>query len=125
MSYGGGSLLSAQGYYQFGMSRRGQDLVDGLVADHVARIASGLEDPRQFRSTVLSGHIQEAVRLVGMRLSSPADSPAICPLCGPRGGTFTRKGYYLHLLRVHRQELLDLVRSEALRIAGAARALGP
>ncbi len=107
------------------MSRRGQDIFEGMVADHVARIAAGLESPTDFRSTALSGHVQEAVRLVAARLSAPRDSPAFCPLCGPRAGSFTRKGYYLHLLRVHRQEILDLVRREASRIAGAARALGP
>ncbi|MCG2872996.1 MAG: hypothetical protein GU352_05670 [Acidilobus sp.] len=107
------------------MTRRGQQVFERIVVDHVARIAAGLEGPEGFYSPLLSGHVQEAIRLVGLRLRRPRELPITCPLCGEGSGSFTPKGYYLHLLRAHRQELLDLVQTEALRIAGAARAAGP
>jgi len=47
------------------MSRRGLQLVEATIVDHVARIASGLESPDSVDLSMLSGHYTEAVRLVG------------------------------------------------------------
>jgi len=107
------------------MSRRGLQLVEATIVDHVARIASGLESPDSVDLSMLSGHYTEAVRFVGLRLRKVKDGVLVCALCDERRGTFTPRGYYFHLVRSHYPEILDLVRREASRIAGASRASGP
>lgn len=107
------------------MSRRSSELLEYVIVEHVAKIASGLESPESAELGILSGHYAEAVKLVGMRLRSLKDGVLTCALCNERRGSFTPRGYYLHLLRSHHPEILDLVRQEASRIAGASRASGP
>jgi len=83
----------------------------------VALIASGMTDAGGWDSPVLARHVVEAVRIVGERLRR--DPPVRCPLCGR--SPFTRKGYYLHLLRIHYHEILQEVRSEAERYSSSRK----
>mgnify|MGYP001772531981 CR=1 FL=1 len=107
-------------------SRRGAEVFERAIVEGVADIASGMAEPEGYSSPVLSSHYLDAVRLVGMRLRARGpDGLLYCPFCGQRRGPFTPRGYYLHLLRSHRQEILELVQSEASRIASVSRALRP
>lgn len=99
------------------MARRG--LFRWKIAGYVARIASGIVDPGEFDSGVLARHVVEAIRSVGMQLRDERNGVLVCPLCGK--GPFTRRGYFLHLTRLHYSHLIDLVEVEADRIAGVAR----
>ncbi len=107
------------------MTRRGEELIELAVVEGVARIATGLEDPWSYNPPVLAGHVRDAVRLVGLRLQLRRDGALLCPFCGPRRGSFTPRGLYLHLTRHHRPEILDLVQLEVARIVRSSKALGP
>ncbi len=99
------------------MARRG--LFRWKIADYVARIASGIISPEEFDSKVLARHIVDAIRHVGMQLRDERDGALTCPICGRTG--FRRRGYFLHLTRMHYSHLIDLVEIEADRIAGVAK----
>lgn len=103
------------------MARRG--LFRWKIASYVARIASGIVNPSDFDSKVLARHVVEAIRNVGMQLRDERNGVLVCPICGR--GPFTRRGYFLHLTRLHYSHLIDLVEVEADRIAGVARNVVP
>ncbi len=88
------------------------------IVDAVARIAAGLLEPEDYSVTLLADHVVDSIRIVGTRLR-PRSSTIYCALCGR--GPFTRKGYYLHLVRVHYSEILHLVREEAERAGRASK----
>lgn len=91
---------------------------DRAVIAGVARIAARIEEPGEFSPEYLAPHIVEAVRIVGLRLR-PSGDKIVCPLCSR--GPFTKRGYYLHLIRVHPREILLLVREESERVARGSR----
>ncbi len=107
------------------MPRRREEIIESLMLEHVARIASGLEEAEKLDIPTLSGHYLEAVKNVGLRLRTMKNGLLVCAFCTERRGTFTPRGYYFHLLRSHRSDILELVRSEASRIAAASRASEP
>ena len=104
------------------LSRSRKTRFDAIIADHVARIASGLEDAETFESRVLAKHVVEAIKRTGMSLRKTKDGLLACPYCGR--APFTKKGYYLHLLRSHYQEMIDSVNHEIERLASASKDVG-
>ncbi len=92
-------------------------LFDQKIIDGVALIASRIIEPEEFDSPVLARHLVLAVREVGLRLRTR--EPMYCALCGR--GPFTRKGYYLHLKRIHSEDILEFVKLEAQRIASSEK----
>ncbi len=98
------------------MTRRG--MFQDKIVESVAKIAAGMISASNFNSSVLASHVVEAIRLVGERLK-PTGNTIYCDLCGR--GPFTRKGYYLHLVRVHYHEILLLVQEESERVGRASR----
>lgn len=94
------------------MPRRG--LFEREIVRAVAGIASGILRPESYEPAYLAAHVAEAVRRVGLQLRSAGET-IYCVLC--RRGPFTRKGYYLHLSRVHYHEILRLVWDESERVA--------
>lgn len=92
---------------------------DSIIAESVAKIASGIEDPEEFSSNILSNHVIESIKKVGMNLRTTRDGINICYFC--QKGPFTKKGYYLHLMRSHYQSLIDLVEQESERIASISK----
>lgn len=103
------------------MARRG--LFRWKIAVYVARIASGIVTPGDFDSKVLSRPIVEAIRNVGLQLQDVRDGLLVCPIC--LKGPFTKRGYFLHLTRLHYYQLIQLVEAEADRIVFASRTVGP
>ena len=86
------------------------------LVDYVSRIASDLEG----KEPPLAPHVSLAAKLVGEELNGDMGGGIyVCRLC--RKGPFTCKGYYLHLLRLHFQEILDRVLEESERIASLSR----
>ena len=87
------------------------------MVELVARIASGLSDPSEIDFSMFSPHVAESIVNVGLRLRG--GSPAYCRLCGR--GPFSKKGYYLHLRRVHYYEVITIVRDEIERVGRASK----
>jgi len=49
-------------------------------------------------------------RVVGIISSQLVDYRNSCLRCGLCGkGSFTRRGLYLHLIRIHREEIIDMI----------------
>ncbi len=99
-----------------------KDRVREQLVQGVAKIASGMIEPDEFNPTLASKVMVQAARNVGLRLRLHARGGVSCPLCGR--GPFMPKGYYLHLVRVHPRDILDLIDREAERLSSAARRLG-
>ncbi|MCE4620864.1 MAG: hypothetical protein F7B95_00290 [Desulfurococcales archaeon] len=95
------------------MPKRG--MFEEKIPEYVAKLASGLEDIESFESPVLARHTVEAVKRVALRLSGMTGGVIYCSLCGK--GPLTKKGYYLHLTRVHGEDILRLVNREIERIS--------
>jgi hypothetical protein len=95
------------------MPKRG--LFEEKIPEYVAKLASGLEDIDKFDSPVLAKHTVEAIKRVALRLHNVREGVIYCPLCGK--GPFTKKGYYLHLIRIHNDEILNLVIEESEKIS--------
>ena len=104
-------------YWVDRMARRG--LFRWKIAGYVARIASGITRPEDFDSKVLAKHVVEAIRNVGLQLRDERNGVLRCPICGR--GPFTKRGYFLHLTRLHYSHLVDLVEREADRIVKVSR----
>ena len=94
-------------------------LFEEKIPEYVARLASGLNEIEEFDSPVLAWHTVEAIKRVALRLRNFREGVIYCPLCGR--GPFTKKGYYLHLIRVHNNEILSLVTEESERISLTSR----
>ena len=95
--------------------RRG--IFEERMVELVARIASGLADPSRLDLSLFSPHVAESILNVGLRLRG--ESPVYCKLCGR--GPFSKKGYYLHLRRIHYQDILRIVRDEIERVGRASK----
>ncbi|MCS7107517.1 MAG: hypothetical protein NZ902_05400 [Acidilobaceae archaeon] len=101
------------------MARRG--LFKSRIAVYVARVASEMVEAENFDNRVLAKHVVEAVRSVGVQLSEKRDGLFRCPICGK--GAFTKRGYYLHLTRIHYAYLISLVDREVERIMRTSKNL--
>lgn len=85
------------------------------LVDCVARIASGIarKAPSE-ECPSLPKMAVEAVELVANRLAPQAAPSLYCALCSR--GPYTRKGYYLHLKRVHGNDIKEEISSEIKRL---------
>jgi len=93
----------------------------GKIAEYAAKVASGFVPPEKFNTPVLSRSVVEAIRLIGANLAIPdGDGHYQCTICGRNG--FTRRGLYLHLVRVHREYIMDAVFQESEKIRLRRRA---
>jgi len=90
-------------------------MFEGKIPEYVARLASGLSELETFESPVLARHTVEAIKRVALRLYGEVGGVIYCALCGR--GPLTRKGYYLHLTRVHGEDIHRLVNREIERIS--------
>jgi hypothetical protein len=82
---------------------------------YVARLASELVSPSDFDTPVLPRNIVYAIKNVGALLSKrDSNGKYMCVLCGKKG--LTKRGLYLHLIRMHGDEIRDLVAREGERI---------
>ncbi|MCE4615086.1 MAG: hypothetical protein F7B60_06130 [Desulfurococcales archaeon] len=82
---------------------------------YVARLAAELVPCSEFDTPVLPRNIVYAIRNIGRLLSKrDGNGKYMCALCG-KGG-FTKRGLYLHLIRMHGDEIRDLVSREGERI---------
>lgn len=91
------------------------------IIKSTSKIAAALIEPEEFSSSLLSQHLLQAVRNVGLQLRISIGGYFKCPLCS---GVFeTKKGYFLHLTRSHREEILQLVYLEAERLIRSSRGL--
>ncbi len=102
------------------MSRK--RIFESMIADNVAKIASGLENPDDFNTSILASHIVEAIKKTGANLHTTKDGLLVCYFCNK--GPFTKKGYYLHLIRSHYYDLIDSVVQESERIASSSKDVG-
>lgn len=87
-----------------------------VISEVVARAAAYEIEPDV---GALSPHYEKAVREVVSLLSW---NSGFCPLCGRRFST--RRGYYIHLVRSHSDDITVLVDRVAGTIAGGRTSLG-
>jgi len=96
--------------------------LEARIIEYVARLAVGFEDIDSFNSPILSRVYLEAVKNVALRVAVERGGVYYCGICGR--GPYRRKGLYLHLKRMHGEEILDLVSEEVRRISSLAKRRG-
>ncbi|MEB3806350.1 MAG: hypothetical protein GSR73_02405 [Desulfurococcales archaeon] len=94
------------------------EAVMSKLVEGAARIASGLIDANEFAYPLAPKIAVIAARNVGLRLR-PTTAIYYCILCNR--GPFTRKGYYLHLIRVHSQSIRRMIEYEIERLGESSR----
>ena len=102
-----------------GSRRRSKQEVPRIVA----LLASGIDEEALSSLGAAADHIVKAIRNVALQLRYYKRGLLYCPLC--MRGPFTKNGYYLHLIRVHEDDMVDMVRVEAERVSGSSRIYGP
>ena len=87
------------------------------IIEYTVKLATGLinsnEDPGFSQVTLM------AIRNVSSQLVTEKKGLPRCALCGK--GPFTKKGLYLHLLRIHLDEIRHLIEDETTRILNAKK----
>ncbi len=99
-----------------------KDILSEKLVDVVIRLAVGFR-VRNFRLKASSSGFEEVVyrtlEYSSKRLVRISGGQTYCGLCGR--GPYTRKGMYLHLLRVHKYEIKNIVREELEDLESAGR----
>ncbi len=80
-----------------------------LMVDTVIRLASGIRVKPEAEEA-LSDKEWEVVRRVAEEIRAEKRGLLYCGICGK--GSFTRRGFYLHLKRTHKEEIATLIRHE-------------
>ncbi len=88
------------------------------LVKYVARYASGLEidesDLRRITGSTMYPVIREAIYVVAKNIVTERNGLPRCNICGR--GPYTRRGLYLHLVRVHRYDIERMIIEEYKRI---------
>lgn len=88
------------------------------LVEYVARLAAGLptddSDLRRISGSVLYPVMREVVRRVAANIVTTKNDLPRCNICGK--GPFTRRGLYLHLIRVHRYDIIAFTEEEYKRL---------
>ncbi len=79
-----------------------------LMVDTVIRLASGIRVKPE--AEILSPKEWEVVKRVAEEVRAEKRGLLYCGICGK--GSFTRRGFYLHLMRTHKEEIATLIRHE-------------
>lgn len=89
------------------------DILSEKLIDVVIRIAVGFR-VRNFRlkstSSAFEEMVSKAIEYSSKHIVKISNKQFYCNLCGR--GPYTRKGMYLHLLRMHKYEIKNIVREE-------------
>ena len=89
------------------------DVLSEKLIDVVIRTAVGFK-VRNFRIKTTSPNFErvvtKAIEYASKSLVKVVDRGFYCCLCGK--GPYTRKGMYLHLLRMHKYEIKSMIREE-------------
>lgn len=93
-------------------------VVMARIIEYAVKLATGLikaedEDPGFSRVTLT------AIRNVSSQLVTEKKGLPRCGLCGK--GPFTKKGLYLHLLRIHLDDIRLMIEDETTRILNARK----
>ncbi len=93
-------------------------IISSKIVEYVARLAVGLPvdegDLRRISGSMLFPIVREAVGHVASEIVTTRNGLLRCNICGK--GPFTRRGLYLHLIRVHRYDIIGYVEDEYNRI---------
>ncbi len=93
-------------------------IVSSRIVKYVARKAVGLPvdeiDLRRLTGSVLYPVMREAVNRVAGEIITVRNGLLRCNICGK--GPFTRRGLYLHFIRVHVHDIIGLIEDEYNRI---------
>ncbi len=93
-------------------------VISSKLVEYVARLAVGLSvdesDLRRITGSVLYPIVREAVNRVASEIVIVRNGLLRCNICGR--GPFTRRGLYLHLIRVHRYDIMGYVEDEYNKI---------
>jgi len=92
--------------------------VASRLVEYIARKSVGLpvddSDLRRLTGSVLFPVMRDVVNRVASNITTTKNGLPRCRLCGK--GPFTRRGLYLHLVRVHKYDIIALVEEEYKRI---------
>ena len=80
-----------------------------LMVDTAIRLASGIRI-KQEAEEMLTEREMEAVKRVAEVIRAEKKGLLFCGICGK--GSFTRRGFYLHLVRVHKEDVATLIKQE-------------
>jgi hypothetical protein len=89
------------------------DLKYKLVRFTAKKAAGFPADDIELERTVGSSeylYMRRAVGLVSSRIIDDRDGHIYCGICGR--GPFTKRGFYLHLIRMHGEEIYDMIIKE-------------
>lgn len=96
------------------------DILSEKLIDVVIRVAVGFK-VRNFRLKTASSSFEEviskAIEYSSKHIVRVLDKQFYCNLCGK--GPYTKKGMYLHLLRMHKYEIKSIVKDELREIESA------
>lgn len=88
------------------------------LVEYIARLAVGLpvddNDLRRISGSILYPVMREVVRRVAVNIVTTKNGLPRCNICGK--GPFTRRGLYLHLVRVHRYDIIAFTEEEYKKI---------
>ncbi len=91
-------------------------MIASKLVEQAARMATGLKLDKRIQGyggVLKHDELQEALVRVSARLISEKKGLLRCGLCGK--GPFTKRGLYLHLMRVHADEIQELLEEEIAR----------
>jgi len=90
------------------------------IVVEIAKAASGLTNPEEMELPQVNEYIARAARNVALQLRHLLGSEKIlyCTVCGR--GPFRPRGYYLHLVRLHYDEIVARVEDEAERLLASS-----
>lgn len=86
------------------------------LVEGAAKIASRLYDPEALSTPIAPRLAVLAARNIGIQLRSQGEV-SYCIIC--RRGPFTKRGYYLHLVRVHGSLIRQMIADEIKRLEGS------
>ncbi|MCX8184442.1 MAG: hypothetical protein RMI56_06160 [Sulfolobales archaeon] len=89
------------------------DVLSEKLIDVVIRVAVGFKI-RNFRlkttSPLFEEVVSKAIKHSSKYIVRTSDNQLYCNICGK--GPYTRKGMYLHFLRMHKYEIKNIIREE-------------
>lgn len=89
------------------------DVVAVKLVEGAASVASGLVEADSLEVPIAPRIAVIAARNVGLRLK-PEREVGYCVICGR--GPFRKRGYYLHLVRVHGPLIRQMIEDETRRL---------
>jgi hypothetical protein len=86
------------------------NIISIIVIKKIVGFSTRSEEDFIKRSSLLREWFDKTIDIMSSILVKKEDDKIYCRLCG--SGPFTRKGFYLHLRRIHLEEIKDVLDNE-------------